>query len=543
MAAPHDLARRHFLKTAALGAAGLTVMRAGQSSAPAAAPARDAAPRAGRPNVLFLVTDQQSWNALGILNPAVKTPHLDRLARRGILFDQAVCQSPMCIPSRYSMTTGLYCSQIGVRNNAQTIQDSRDLPYPTIFQRFADAGYHTIGAGKTHWTMTPTPARGVRPVVPSAFGFRERYIARLPGGHDREPGAVYFGDPDQAPERMHAIRNWNRAAGFGGEGIDGYLGRTVPGNGDDLREAWLTDRALEAIDRARARGENWFAYLSFDAPHAPLYSPADYEALYDLDEIPDVPLPPDRAALTEHFPNLEHTEAAVQAWLALPPRERRRTLLRYYALTSYADAQFGRVLDYLERSGQAEGTLVVFTSDHGDSMGERYRFSKYSLYEASVRVPLIVAGAGVPAARHGTIDSRCAELVDLAPTFLAGAGLPVPPELPGEHLLEPSHRTGGFSEMHGNGSDHVQRAPAYMWRTPEWKLILYYDANIVEARRNPGALRGELYDLRADPQEWHNRFDDPALRDIRERMTQQMLMHLAFAWAGYPRFDSIGTVR
>ncbi len=548
--------RRHFLKTAGLAAAGASLLPRLSAAAPAAsassaaslaaAASPSAAPTplvsSGSPNLLFLVTDQQSWDALGVTNPALKTPHLDRLAARGILFDQAICQCPMCIPSRYSFCTGLYPSQIGVLNNAQAIQDSRQMPIPTLFERLRDAGYYTIGAGKTHWTIAPRPERGVPDVVPSTFGFTERYIARMPGGHDREPGAVFFGDADQQPERMAAIRAWNREAGHGGEGVKGYLGRTLPGDGSDLREAWLTDRTIAAIERAHAAKRPWHAYLSFDAPHAPLYAPETFEALYDLDDIPDPGLPPDRYALTDHFTNLAHTEDAVQAWLALSPRERRVTLRRYYALCSYADAQFGRVLDYLERSGQTENTVIVFTSDHGDSMGDRYRFSKYSLYEASLRVPLIVAGLAVPAAARGTRDSRPAELIDLVPTFLAAAGLPVPLELPGENLLAPSTRAGAFSEMHGNGSDELQRAPAYAWRTQDWKLVLYFDGDFPTARRAPAAFKGELYDLAADPREWVNRYDDPAARDIRERLTRELLMHLALANAAWPRRDSVGAL-
>lgn len=539
--------RRAFLKSAGL-AAGVMCLGGGQTKGQGetevkagGGPAKKA--KEGAPNILFLVTDQQSWNAIGVTNPAVKTPHLDGLAARGILFEQAICQCPMCIPSRYSFTTGLYPSQLGVRNNAQSFQDSREMPIPTVFERLREAGYHTIGSGKTHWTIAPRPELGVGPVVASTFGFEERFIGRMPGGHDGEPGAVYFGDADQAPEKMRAIREWNRAAGFGGEGVSGYRGRTLPGDGSDLREAWLTDKALEAMERARTGGKPWLTYLSFDAPHAPLYSPEDYEALYDLDEIPDVVLPPDRTALTDHFPNLGHTEEAVQAWLALPGRERRRALLRYYALCSYADAQFGRVLDYLETSGQAENTLVVFLSDHGDSMGERYRFSKYSLYEASLRVPLMVAGAGVPAGARGTRDGRASELVDVVPTLLAAAGLEVPAALPGENLLAESARKGGFGEMHGNGSDPVLRAPAYAWRTAEWKLILYYDSDIEEARRAPASVRGELYDLKRDPGEWVNRYEDERVAAVRERMTRELLMHLALVHAAWPQRDSVGALR
>lgn len=498
---------------------------------------------ASAPNVLFLMTDQQSWNALGVLNPGVKTPNLDRLAARGIVFDQAVCQAPMCIPSRYSMTTGMYPGQIGVRSNGQTIQDSRDLRWPTMFMQFADAGWRTIGSGKTHWTNRPDPERGIRDVVPSTFGFEERYIARLPGGHDQEPGAVYFGDADQHPDKMAAIRQWNIEAGSGGEGPPGYLGRTLPGDGTDLREAWLTDQAIAAIERAHAADEAWFAYLSFDAPHAPLYAPEAFEKLYDLDSIPDPVLPPDRAALTEHHPNLPETEEALNAWLALDPRERKRTTLRFYALCSYVDAQFGRILDYLEDSGQAENTIVVFTSDHGESLGNRYRFSKYSLYEDSVRVPLILAGPTVPATAKGTRDSRPAELVDLFPTLLEATGQPVPDTLPGENLLMPGTRVAAYSEMHGNGSDPIQRAPALMWRNKDWKLIVFYDGTIADSRKNPTVIHGELYHLTEDPGEAQNLFDDPAHAALREQMTRELFLHVARSNATAPVFDSMGRTR
>lgn len=550
------LTRRTFLTgsgaTAALGCLPISLALSSEPAAPtepspdaepdpltrAPGPKKKAGP--GTPNVLFLMTDQQSWNAIGVNNPAIKTPNLDRLAARGIVFEQAVCQAPMCIPSRYSLTTGMYPAQVGVRNNGQAIQDSRDLRWPTIFMRFADAGWRTIGSGKTHWTIRPNPEKGIRDVVPSTFGFEERFIPRQPGRNDREPGAVYFGDPGEHPDRMTAIKNWNKASGFGGEGVKGFLGRTLPGDGSDLREAWLTDKLIESIERAHKDGVAWFAYLSFDAPHAPLYAPEAFENLYDLDALPDPALPPDRAALTDHFPNLAHTEEAVQAWLALDPRERKRTTLRYYALCSYADAQFGRVLDYLKESGQEDNTIVVFISDHGESLGNRYRFSKYSLYEDSVRVPMILVGPVVPAAARGTRDSRPAELVDLVPTLLAATGQEVPQFLPGENLLEPAQRVAAFSEMHGNGSDPIQRAPAHMWRNKDWKLILYFDGNIAESRKAPSVIHGELYDLSKDPGEARNLFSDPAHVARREQMTRELLLHMARANAIAPTFDSIG---
>ncbi len=176
------------------------------------------------------------------------------------------------------------------------------------------------------------------------------------------------------------------------------------------------------------------------------------------------------------------------------------------------------MLDRLRADGELDDALVVFLSDHGEMLGERrHHFSKYCLYEGSVRVPLILSGPRVPEGLRGTVDSRPAELVDVLPT------------LPGGSLFAPPCRRGAFCEMHGSGYAETERAPALLWRTAEWKLILYLPGELAGAKRRVGDCGGELYHLGDDPQEWHNRWDDPACRDLRERMTRELLMHVACA--------------
>jgi arylsulfatase A-like enzyme len=488
-----------------------------------------------RPNLLFLMTDQHRWDALGIVRPEVKTPHLDALAARGIHFNQAVCQNPQCVASRYSLTTGLYPSQVGVRNNNQAIQRDADMPIPTLFERLRDLGYQTIGSGKTHWYMHQHEGRDTPPIEPSTRGFDWRYIGRRSGGSDQEPGAVYFSD--DSPENMAWMADYTKKVGpsSGGESFEGYMGCTAPMPGDGMREHWLTTKAIEALRRCENRKQPWHLYLSFDFPHAPLAVPSDFEDLYSLDDIPDVEQPP--PDLPRHY-NMWHSDEIVSKWRALPEKEQRQIWRRYFALCSYVDAQFGRVFDYLRESGQEENTFVVFTADHGDSLGERDRFSKYSLYEGSVRVPLILAGAGVSPARQGSTDSRAAELVDLVPTFLDAAGERIPDELPGESLLQPSHRAGSFAEFHGHGFDEILHAPAYMWRTREWKLILYFDGNVDELRRHPEQIQGELFDLRNDPKEYANLYNHPGHRNQREALTRNLLVQLMINASHFPRHAS-----
>jgi arylsulfatase A-like enzyme len=192
-------------------------------------------------------------------------------------------------------------------------------------------------------------------------------------------------------------------------------------------------------------------------------------------------------------------------------------------------------MNRLDEMGEMEDTLVVFLADHGEMLGDRYhRFSKYALYEGAVRVPLILAGAGVPPEKHGTVDDRYAELVDVLPTLLQATGQPVPPELPGSSLLAPPCRRGGFAEMHGSGYEPAQMAPTYMWRTREYKLILHLPGEAVGAQLRLDEVQGELYDLQKDPHEWDNLYDDPAHLATRERLTRDLLLHLACAWARYP---------
>jgi arylsulfatase A-like enzyme len=213
-------------------------------------------------------------------------------------------------------------------------------------------------------------------------------------------------------------------------------------------------------------------------------------------------------------------------------QQRRRSRLRYAAYCSYVDALFGEVLDKLEASGELENTFVLFTSDHGEMLGDRGRVSKYCLYEGSVRVPMIIAGPGVD--RRGIVDDRPAELVDVVPTLLAAAGGQIPDALPGFSLLSDFSRTGSFAEMHGRGYEQYQRAPAVMFRDREWKLLLHIPGPLGAAGGSHDRFEGELYHLTDDPLELHNRYNEPACAELRQEMTTQLLMRVMCALGRFP---------
>lgn len=480
------------------------------------------------PNILFLMTDQHRWDALGFLNPVVKTPNLDKLARTGIHFSQAICNVPMCMPSRYSMMTGLYPSQVGVRHNTQMCSKDEDLPVPVLAQQLKSLGYQTAGFGKTHWYIGSYDAPDL-PVETSTRGFEVRAEARPNDLKSIENGAVVYQLDD--PEAFAAVKSEKNGYGLGEESVPGYTGCTSNVPAERHREGWLTQKALEFLNNGRDGNRPFFLYISFDYPHAGLNVPKDYEDLYDIDDIPDTPLPPDGLKLSEHVKPWRYMED----WKKKSSLEQKRTILRYYALCSYIDDLFGRVIKKLDEIGELENTFIFFTADHGEMLWERYRYSKYCMYEPSVRVPMILSGVGIHSGLKGTTDDRYAELVDVLPTIMHMTGRRTPPELAGRSLLDKPFRVGGFSEMHGSGYQELQYAPVYMWRTKEWKLILHLPGKINDANMRLDEVQGELYNLTKDPYEYYNLYEDDNYHKIREKMTRDMLMHLAAVWARYPR--------
>lgn len=490
-----------------------------------------------QPNILFLQTDQHRWDAMGCVNPKVKTPNLDALAARGVRFSQAICNNPMCVPSRYSMMTGLYSSQCGVRHNTQMCERDEDMVIPTLAERLLEAGYTTAGFGKTHW-YCGIPNEYDPDKVPSTEtstrGFQIRAQARSLDPVTNEKGALIWEEDD--PEAVALMAKENEGIRTGGENALGYIGRTSRIPPERQREGWLTRKALEYLHERPDGTGPFFLYLSFDFPHAALNVPAENEAMYDINEIELPAVPEGLDTLDDHYIQPRNVEEW-RAWREdFTEDEQKRTILRYYASCTYVDAMFGRVIDKLETMGELDNTLVVFTSDHGEMLGDRYRFSKYNFYEASVRVPLIIGGAGgVPADKQGTVDNRCCGLIDLMPTLLAAVGMPSDDRLPGHNLLAPPAKSGSFSELHGSGYHETEKAPSVMWRTPEWKLILYLPGEFRNLEARLDEFQGELYQIREDPLECNNLYDDDECLVVREKLTRQLLLHMTIAWSRFPR--------
>lgn len=480
------------------------------------------------PNILFILSDQHRFDGLGRINRQIKTPCLDELAGKGIFYENAVCQGPMCVPSRYSLMTGLYPSQVGVRHNTQSCPTDDLLPVPVLAERLRDAGFQTGGFGKTHWQVNE--ARGVKfDREDSRRGFQKRAV--MGGEKNREEGCVIFADehPGWAEQQFEELGR----GGAGGQRLPGYLGWPSQLTKQERGEYWLAQKARDFMREASAKPEPFFCYFSVDVPHPPLNPPKEYELLYSSSDIDELAQPPAGWHLDEHTPvGLMNREA----WAQTSPEERRGSVLRYYAMCSFLDDLVKELLDELDACGCRENTLVIYASDHGEMLGQRnHRFAKMCLYEASVRVPLILSGYGVPAERVGKRDPRYSELVDIMPTILRTAGIPLPEYLPGEDLLGEPLRPASFSESHGEGYHEAsQLGPSYMWRDKNWKLILTMPGDLWKATGRLHEFQGELYNLQSDPHEWQNRYSEPELAEIRERMTRDLLLYLACQWAKFP---------
>lgn len=489
-----------------------------------------------KPNILFLQTDQHRWDALGCVNSVVKTPNLDALAERGVRFSQAVCNNPMCVPSRYSMMTGLYSSQCGVRHNTQMCERDEEMVISTLAERLLDAGYDTAGFGKTHWYCgipDDYDSSKVPNTETSTRGFQVRAQARSIDPVTNEKGALIWEVDD--PEAVKMMAKENEGIRTGGENALGYIGRTSSISPERQREGWLTRQTLEYLDNRGDNDKPFFLYLSFDFPHAALNVPAEYEAMYDID---DIELPEETeglVSLSDHYMQPRNVEEWRKWREDFNEEERKMGVLRYYAACTYVDELFGRVISKLKDMGELDNTFIIFTFDHGEMLGERYRFSKYNFYESSVRVPLIMAGGGIPEDQRGTVDDRCCGLIDLVPTFLAVADLQVDERLAGYALLSPPAKSGSFSELHGSGYHETEKAPAVMWRTPEYKLILYLPGEFRELDSKLDEFKGELYNLQEDPSEYNNLYYDNNYLKIREKLTRCLLLHMTIAWSRFPR--------
>ncbi len=446
-----DIARRSFLR-----AGGYALAAAGSSRA-----------ASSRPNILFICTDQHAGSVIGASgHPIVKTPNLDRLAAAGVNFRNAYSGNPVCAPGRASMMTGMFASDVGSYCNS-TPFDGR---VPSWGNRLRDAGYYCQATGKMDLWHDKD------------FGFHE---VNTNHGHSEGPDITsLFRDPVCfRPDERKNVNGW-------------FEERQAP----DL------PRANEAIKFIREQSPKaakpWCLYLAFSKPHPKFVADAKYEKIYPPAQMP-MPVIPDGYLEQRHqafqilanFKNIQ---------VPIPESRMRRARSAYYGMVTEVDELVGKVLNELDRTGQRENTIIVYTSDHGEMLGEHGLWLKNTLLDGAARVPMIMAGPGLP---KGQTASTPVSHVDMVATMLELGGASAQ-GLRGHSLVSMAHGRASnhpgfaFSESHSEGNC----TGSFMIRKGDWKYLYFAGGDPL------------LFNMKNDMGEYVNLARDKKFADVQKEL-------------------------
>jgi arylsulfatase A-like enzyme len=490
-----------------------------------------------RPNILWICTDQQRFDTLGCYgNRFVRTPSIDRLAENGALFERAFCQSPVCTPSRASFLSCRYPRTCRTRGNGQEIPENEVL-VPRLLR---DEGRYLCGlSGKLHLSVCSTDRCHTeeRRIDDGYEVFRWSHNPRRsaegrPSGNQyrnwlQQQGVSYatspskhLDSPGDAADRLRGPEYWRGAP------------LVEAGMPEEFHQSrWCADQAIEFIEERGRDRRPWLFSVNFYDPHHPMDPPAEYLERY-IPFLEDIPLPDCREEERSAMPLFHHDPIECQYHFdRMGPKEHRLVKAAYYAMIDLIDAQVGRMMEALEASGQLRSTIVVFTSDHGEMLGDHGIYLKGPyFYEPAVRVPLILSMPGtIPAGRR---SSGLVELTDVGETLLSAAdgrrhagmqGRTLWPMLTGQAGLE-RHRDSVYCEYYNALANHADpKAYGTMVRNARYKIVRYH-----------GIDQGELYDLRDDPGEFRNLWNEAAHAPVKIRMLELLADRMAFTMDPLP---------
>lgn len=491
-------------------------------------------------NILFVMADQLRWDYLSCYgHPHLKTPNIDKIASKGVRFDRAYVQSPVCGPSRASFYTGRTVFSHGSTWNRVPLPMSE----MTLGDYLRPAGVTTAVIGKTHLAPDAEGLARLGLNAPTDIGVKVSHPGFDP--YERDDGL--HPTPMLRKKGGHLRYNdWLRSKGYDGENPWNDYANSAEGPDGELLSGWylknsnlpariseehsetayMTNRAMEFIE---GQGDTpWLCHLSFIKPHWPYIAPAPYHDMYG----PETWLPTHRSAneledanpVQKAFSQMRVSKAFSQ------PGVRETVMPAYMGLIKQIDDHLGRLFDWLEQTGRDKDTMIVVTSDHGDYLGDHWLGEKELFHECSVRVPLIVYDPRPEAdATRGTVSNHMVEAIDLVPTFVEACGQPL-----ADHRLEgcalspilhglatDGWRDAAFSEIDyafyeargelGTGTDNSR---GYMIRTERWKYVYFT------------GFPPQLFDLQNDPDEFTDLGRDPAFEEIRRDMHQKLFDRL-----------------
>lgn len=438
------------------------------------------------PNVLFLICDDLNCDLGAYGHPLVKTPHIDRLASRGVRFEHAYCQYPLCGPSRASFMSGLYPDQTLIHRNSIYLREH--LPdVQTMSQLFRRNGYFATRIGKMYHYNVPKHI--------GTSGHDDPYSWDLtinPRGRDREDEHLIF---SLQPRSFGGTLSWLAADGTDDEQTDGMS----------------ANEAIRLLNRYAKTDQRFFLAVGLFRPHTPFVAPKKYFDMYPINDI-EVPKVPQGYLETIPAP-ARNSITRKKNQVNLKPELAKEAIQAYYASITFADAQIGRILQSLEATGLAENTIVVFTSDHGYHMGEHGHYQKTTLFENAARVPLIMTAPGI----QGGVTTECpAEMVDFYPTLADLAGLEPPKYVAGVSLVS------ALKDPKSRPREHAftQFANGYSIRTERYRYTAWGD---------DGAEGQELYDHDVDAAELYNLADSADHRAVIAHMSALLQKQVAIS--------------
>lgn len=437
-------------------------------------------PQVSKPNVLLIMTDQHRKDAIGVYgNPVIKTPNLDSLAKGGVRFEDCYAQHAACMPSRACIFTGRYPMAHRVRSNGVPLPKGET----TLAHVFSQNGYQTGGAGKFHF-IPHYPYRSPLPMMETHpepyYGFQEFHL-----GEDGRSGEHWVWIKRNYPE-YHKKPDHH---------IPPKLHNTY----------WSASSTIDFIRKCAKRGKPFFAFCPFVDPHHSYNPPSPYSQMYKKEDMPKPIRKPEE--LDDKPPHLKARAKRLEGVSKNVSYNR----TQYYGEVTFIDDSIGRILTILDELEIRDNTLIVFTSDHGDMLGDHWLYFKGLAYPQSANLPLIFNWPGH--LKAGKVISGIMQEIDIFPTIIELIGIEKPPGVQGKSQAKLLTTNGNdtayeYAYIEHAGSD-------YSLRSLKWRFTYY-----------PGKEYGELYDLEKDPYEFVNLWNDKTCGNIKKELTTILLDRL-----------------
>lgn len=490
--------------------------------------------KAKRPNILFITSDQQRKDSLGVYNSKLSTPVLDALAKDGVVFDRAYIAHPTCTPSRATLLTGQYGSSHG----AYTIGTALSEDAPTLSGQLADNGYETYLVGKPHFQQLTTEGsfECASKAMDEAFwaGFNGPYYGfqntRIHNGHTNYP--VTAG--------MH-YRIWLKEHGLTDEDIARYFNHSCNGSFREHGEwklprelhpsVFVSECSMDYLEKHEQDSDKpFFMWCSFTDPHDPHVTPEPYASMYSADDVDYLPYRDgefdDKPDCYRDLYELGHENVSYADAFGVPSAPSgklfgddqyfREITAMHHGMVKLMDEEIGRIIEKLKALGLYENTLIVFSTDHGDYLGNHgFVYKGHPAFEEVYNVPYIIKNPGQHCA--GTRSDALISHVDFAETVLSFAGVQAPESMQGEDQRavflgeKPTLREALIIENRPVQNKFYQQ----MIVTDQYKLVVYMDSE-----------QGELYDLKADHDQYDNLWDKDAFKEVKLSLCVQLLKRL-----------------